>query len=160
MHRGKRVGRRSGSSEVQAKLRLGCSRRLGFALDLFIGFCLRAGAPPKRQQNEKLRESAPLIFKSARGAASTQIPEPTAQRILFPHQELSSRIKTQQCNGCQVPPELRHGTICFEKRWILRSGVFHRRLWKTRPSPEFWPLPQLNSPLTWLVTPATLYTNA
>ena len=76
MHEGEEVGSLALLSEVQAKLRLGCSRRLRFALGLFLRFYLPAGAPPKRQQNEKLREPAPLILKSARGAATTLIPEP------------------------------------------------------------------------------------
>jgi hypothetical protein len=87
MHEGEEVEALALLSEVQAKLRLGCGHRLGFALDSFIRFCLPAGAPPNRRQNEKLREPAPLIFKSARGAATILIPEPPGSginRVRFP----------------------------------------------------------------------------
>ena len=76
VHRGKRLGLSSASSEFQEKIEFGCICRLGFALSSQREFRLPRGLPPMRCHFRPKRKSAVLFFNSARGAAPTLIPEP------------------------------------------------------------------------------------
>jgi hypothetical protein len=70
MHRGKRVGLSSASSEFQEKMRLGDICRLGFALSSQRGFRLPRGLPPMRTKFRAERKSAALFFESGEGSSS------------------------------------------------------------------------------------------